>query len=47
MNENPKFSKSWDEPCLTRSEEDGSKIEWYERDLNEDCLLYTSDAADD
>ena len=39
MNENPKFSKSWDEPCLTRSEEDGSKIEWYERDLNEDALV--------
>lgn len=39
MNEKPKFSKSWDDPCLTRSEEDGSKIEWYERDLNEDALV--------
>lgn len=39
MNDNPKFSKSWDDPCLTRSEEDGSKIEWYERDLNEEGLM--------
>ena len=30
----PKFSKSWDEPCLTRTEDDGSKTEWYERELS-------------
>tara|TARA_B100001113_G_scaffold352209_1_gene353039 strand:- start:741 stop:1082 length:342 start_codon:yes stop_codon:yes gene_type:complete len=39
MNETPKFSNSWDEPCLTRSEEDGSKIEWYERDLSDEALI--------
>ena len=30
---NPKLSKSWNEPCFTAIQEDGSKLEWYERDL--------------
>lgn len=36
---NPKLSKSWTEPCFTAVQEDGSKIEWYERDLNPETLV--------
>lgn len=37
--ENPKLSKSWNEPCFTAVQEDGTKIEWYERDLNDATLV--------
>ena len=36
LDENPKLSRSWNEPCFTAIQEDGSKIEWYERDLDPD-----------
>lgn len=36
---NPKLSKSWNEPCFTAVQEDGSKIEWFERDLNTETLV--------
>jgi hypothetical protein len=35
---NPKFSKTWEDPCLTRTNSDGTKTEWFERDLNEQSL---------
>ena len=35
---NPKFSSSWEQPALRDTLEDGTKIEWYERDLNEEAL---------
>ena len=39
----PKFSASWDEPCLTRTEDDGSKTEWYERDLSGPTMQIMAD----
>ncbi len=37
--ENPKLSKSWNDPCFTAVQEDGSKIEWFEKDLNPETLV--------
>ena len=33
----PKYSKSWDQPCLVDNK-DGLKTEWYERDLSPEAL---------
>lgn len=37
--ENPKLSKSWNDPCFTAIQDDGTKIEWHERELNPETLI--------
>ena len=46
MSGNPKFSKTWEDPCLTRTNDDGTKVEWFERDLNDEGLEVMSSLLD-
>lgn len=44
--DNPKFSSSWEHPALRDTQEDGTKIEWYERDLNAEALEVVGQVVD-
>lgn len=44
--DNPKFSSSWEHPALRDTQEDGTKIEWYERDLSEEALSVVGEVVD-
>lgn len=41
-NDLPKISESWSQPCLVDNQ-DGKKVEYYERDMSPEAIKVTSD----
>ena len=44
--DNPKYSSSWEHPALRDTQEDGTQIEWYERDLSPEALAIVGEVVD-